>query len=272
MLKTDNPSVWTRPPDWLPGQRSADDRRVGSREEWAAAREELLAREKEHTRLGDELARRRRELPWVRVEKEYRLDTDDGPRPLGDLFDGRSQLLIYHFMFGPSYEAGDPVNSSIADSVDGLVPHLNAHDVTMLFVSQAPLEKLQAYRRRMGWSTPWASSAPSAFSLDLGYSSSEEATLAWVAQSAGALPPIVERNAAAAGTNVVGYLTESPGFSAFVLEGGVVYQTYATGWRGVEFLMGYYAILDRAPKGRDEDDGFQLWLRRHDEYDGRRAP
>ena len=158
------------------------DHRIGTREEWAAAREELLVREKEHTRLGDELARQRRELPWVRVEKDYRLDTDDGPRALAELFDGRSQLLIYHFMFGPSYQAGCPINSSIADSVNGLIPHLNAHDVTMLFVSQAPLEKLQAYKRRMGWSVPWVSSADSEFNLDLGYSSSEEQTRAWVAR------------------------------------------------------------------------------------------
>ena len=249
-------------------RRSATDHRIGTREEWAAAREELLAREKEHTRLGDELARQRRELPWVRVEKDYRLDTDDGPRALADLFDGRSQLLIYHFMFGPSYEAGCPINSSIADSINGLIPHLNAHDVTMLLVSQAPLEKLQAYKRRMGWDFPWASSANSEFNLDLGYSSSEEQTRAWVAQNLGSLPPIVERNASASGTDIAGYLTESPGFSAFVLDDGVVYQTYQTGWRGLEFLMGYYPILDRAPKGRDEDDGFQLWIRRHDEYDG----
>ena len=161
---------------------SVTDHRIGTRDEWAAAREELLVREKEHTRLGDELARQRRELPWVRVEKDYRLDTDDGPRALAELFDGRSQLLIYHFMFGPSYQAGCPINSSIADSVNGLIPHLNAHDVTMLFVSQAPLEKLQAYKRRMGWSVPWVSSANSEFNLDLGYSSSEEQTRAWVAR------------------------------------------------------------------------------------------
>ena len=136
-------------------------------------------------------------------------------------------------------------------------------------MSQAPLEKLQAYKRRMGWSFPWASSANSDFNLDLGYSSSEETTRAWVEQNLGSLPPIVERNASASGTDVVGYLTESPGFSAFVLDDGVVYQTYPTGWRGLEFLMGYYPILDRAPKGRDEDDGFQLWIRRHDEYDDR---
>ena len=266
-MNTDVRSAWTRPPEWLPSRQSLTGHSIGTREEWAAARQELLAREKEHTRLGDELARQRRELPWVRVEKNYRLDTDDGPRALADLFEGRSQLLIYHFMFGPSYRAGCPVNSSIADGVDGLIPHLNARDVTMLFVSQAPLEKLQAYKRRMGWSFPWASSANSEFNLDLGYSSSPDETRAWVGKSVGSLPPIVDRNASASGTDVVGYLTESPGFSAFVLEDGAVYQSYSTAWRGVEFLMGYYPILDRAPKGRDENDGFQLWIRRHDEYD-----
>jgi predicted dithiol-disulfide oxidoreductase (DUF899 family) len=266
-MNNEMPNTWIRPPEWLPDQGSVTGHKIGTREEWAAARDELLAREKEHTRLGDELARQRRELPWVRVETDYRLDTDDGPRALAELFDGRSQLLIYHFMFGPSYQAGCPVNSSIADSVNGLVPHLTAHDVTMLFVSQAPLEKLQAYKRRMGWDFPWVSSANSEFNLDFGYSMSEEQARGWVAQNLGSLPPIVDVNASASGTDVAGYLTESPGFSAFVLEDGVVYQTYQTWWRGVEFLMGYYPILDRAPKGRDEDDGFQLWIRRHDEYD-----
>jgi predicted dithiol-disulfide oxidoreductase (DUF899 family) len=261
----DNP--WVRPPAWLPDRPFVTDQRIGTRDDWAAAREELLAREKEHTRLGDELARQRRELPWVRVEKDYCLDRDDGPRPLAELFDGRSQLLVYHFMFGPSYQAGCPVNSSIADGVNGVVPHLNARDVTMLFVSQAPLEKLQAYKRRMGWAFPWASSANSEFNLDLGYSISEEQAHEWLAQNLGSLPPIVELNASASGTDVAGYLTENPGLSAFVLHDGVVYQTYQTWWRGLEFLMGYYPILDRAPKGRDEDDGFQLWIRRHDEYD-----
>jgi predicted dithiol-disulfide oxidoreductase (DUF899 family) len=265
-MNDDATNAWIRPPEWLPDQRSITDYRVGTRAEWAAARDELLAREKEHTRLGDELARQRRELPWVRVEKDYRLDTDDGPRALADLFDGRSQLLNYHFMFGPSYEAGCPINSSIADSINGVIPHLNAHDVTMLFVSQAPLERLQAYKRRMGWSVPWASSANTEFNLDLGYSTNEDDSRAWVAQNLESLPPIVARNASASGTDIAGYLTESPGFSAFVLDEGVVYQTYQTWWRGLEFLMGYYPILDRAPKGRDEDDGFQLWIRRHDEY------
>jgi predicted dithiol-disulfide oxidoreductase (DUF899 family) len=266
-MTNDTPTAWTRPPEWLPDRPSAAGHRIGTREEWAAAREELLVREKEHTRQGDELARQRRELPWARVEQDYRLDTDDGPRALAELFDGRSQLLIYHFMFGPSYQAGCPVNSSIADSINGVVPHLNARDVTMLLVSQAPLERLQAYTRRMGWSIPWASSANSSFNTDLGYSTSEDETRAWVNQSLGSLPPIVDVNASATGTDVVGYLTESPGFSAFVMEDGVVYQTYQTGWRGLEFLMGYYPILDRTPKGRDEDEGFQLWIRRHDEYE-----
>jgi predicted dithiol-disulfide oxidoreductase (DUF899 family) len=243
------------------------DHKTGTHEEWLAAREELLAREKEHTRLGDELARRRQELPWVRIDKEYSFETDEGSASLADLFRGRSQLLVYHFMFGPSYEAGCPTCSSIADAVNGVVPHLNARDVTMLFVSQAPLEKLQTYKRRMGWSFPWVSSANSEFNLDLGYSSSEEQTREWVAPILEALPPVADRNASESGTDVVGYLTQSQGFSAFVLENGAVYHTYSTGARGVEFLMGYYAILDRAPKGRDEGDAFQVWIRRHDEYD-----
>jgi predicted dithiol-disulfide oxidoreductase (DUF899 family) len=239
---------------------------IGTREEWAAAREELLAREKEHTRLGDELAQQRRELPWVLVDKEYRFDTDDGTRTLTELFAGRSQLVVYHFMFGPSYQAGCTTCSSIADAVNGVVPHLNARDVTMLFVSQAPIEKLQTYKRRMGWSFPWVSSAKSEFNLDLGYSSSEEQTREWVAPILEALPPIADRNATESGTDVVGYLTQRQGFSSFVLDDGAVYHTYSTGARGVEFLMGYYGILDRVPNGRDEGDGFQLWIRRHDEY------
>ena len=258
---------WTRPPDWTPApSRSGAGHRIGTHEEWSAARAALLAREKEHTRLGDELARERRELPWVPAEKAYCLETDNGPRQLADLFDGRRQLLIYHFMFGPSYQAGCPVNSSIADSIDGLIAHLNAHDATMLLVSSAPLERLQGYKRRMGWSIPWVSSANSDFNRDLGYSSDAEQTRDWVANSGVSLPPVVDVNAMACGTDVAGYLTESPGFSAFVLDDGAVYRTYQTGWRGLEFVMGYYGILDRAPFGRDEDDGFQLWLRRHDDY------
>jgi predicted dithiol-disulfide oxidoreductase (DUF899 family) len=240
--------------------------KTGTRQEWLAARAELLKREKEHTRLGDELARQRRELPWVRVENEYRLDTDEGTRTLAELFDGRSQLLVYHFMFGPSYENGCPTNSSIADAVDGILAHLNARDVTMLFVSQAPLEKLQTYKRRMGWSLSWASSANSDFNLDLGFSSSAEQAREAIAPILESLPPIVAHNAGATGTDVFGYLTESPGFSAFVLDDGAVYHTYSTGARGVEFLMSYYPILDRSPQGRDEGDAFQIWLRRRDEY------
>jgi predicted dithiol-disulfide oxidoreductase (DUF899 family) len=242
------------------------EHKVVNRAEWQAARQELLEREKQHTRLGDELARQRRELPWVRVEKEYRFDSDDGTKTLAELFDGRSQLLVYHFMFGPSYQAGDPVNSSIADGLDGLLPHLHARDVTLLLVSRAPLAKLQAYKQRMRWRLPWVSAANTDFNFDLGASSTQEQLLPVTAAPEGGLPSIVAQNAAAAGTDVGGYLSESPVMSAFVLQDGVVYQSYATTWRGVEFLMGYYPILDRAPKGRDEGDGWQLWIRRHDEY------
>jgi predicted dithiol-disulfide oxidoreductase (DUF899 family) len=240
---------------------------IGTREEWLAAREELLKREKEHTRLGDEIAQQRRDLPWVPVDKEYRFDTEDGEQTLAELFEGRSQLLVYHFMFGPSYEAGDPVNSSIADTVDAVLPHLHARDVTFVFVSQAPLEKLQAYRRRMGWSFPWVSSAPTDFNFDLGFSHTPEEGREVVAlMTKSGLPPIAEQNARSAGTDVGGYVTESPGFSAFVHDDGTVYHTYSTTWRGLEFVMGYYPILDHAPKGRDEGEAWQLWLRRHDEY------
>jgi predicted dithiol-disulfide oxidoreductase (DUF899 family) len=250
--------------------------KIGTRKEWLAAREQLLAREKEHTRLGDELARQRGELPWVRVEKEYRFDTDEGWKALGELFGGRSQLLVYHFMFGPSYQAGCPVNSSMADTVDGVLPHLRARDLSFVFVSQAPLKKLQAYKRRMGWSFPWVSTAHTDFNFDLGFSFTEEQAREAVAQMrptgletrpGTGIPPIVEQNARATGTDAVGYLTESPGFSTFVHEDGAVYHTYSTTWRGLEFLMGYYPILDHAPKGRDEGEDWQLWIRRHDEYD-----
>jgi predicted dithiol-disulfide oxidoreductase (DUF899 family) len=243
------------------------DHKTGTREEWLAARLELLEEEKALTRRSDELARRRRELPWVRVEKEYLFDTDDGARTLAALFDGRSQLLVYHFMFGPSYEAGCPTCSSMADTIDGALPHLHARDVTMTYVSQAPLQKLQAYKRRMGWNMPWVSSAVNDFNFDLGYSYTEEQTREAIAPMLEAgPPPIVGTNASSSGTDVTGYLTQNPGFSAFVLDDGTVYQTYATAGRGVEFLMGYYGILDRAPKGRDEGDAFQVWIRRHDEY------
>jgi predicted dithiol-disulfide oxidoreductase (DUF899 family) len=243
------------------------DHEVVSRGEWAAAREELLAREKEHTRLGDELAQQRRELPWLKLEKEYVFDTDDGPRTLEALFDGRGQLLIYHFMFGPTYQAGCPTCSSMVDSIDGTLPHLHARDVTMLLVSQAPLERLQAYKRRMGWNMPWISSANTEFNVDLGYSRTAEETSEWVTPIVEQLPPIAAHNADATGTDLTGYLSEGFGFSAWVLDDGTVYQTYATTGRGVEFLMGYYGILDRTPTGRDEGNAFQVWIRRHDEYD-----
>jgi predicted dithiol-disulfide oxidoreductase (DUF899 family) len=241
------------------------DHKVVGREQWQAARNELLQREKEHTQMADELARQRRELPWVAIEKDYRLDADDGTRTLAELFDGRSQLLLYHFMFGPSYEAGCPVNSSMADGLNALLPHLHARDVTLLLVSRAPLAKLQEYKQRMGWNLPWVSSANSDFNFDFGASYTEEQVLSWGLDEGG-LPPIVAQNATATGTDVLGYLSESPEMSAFTLQNGAVYQTYATTARGVEFLMGYYPILDRAPKGRDEGDAPQTWIRRHDEY------
>jgi predicted dithiol-disulfide oxidoreductase (DUF899 family) len=248
-----------------------------SPQEWRAALDALLAEEKQHTHRGDELARKRRELPWLPVEKEYRLDTDEGERTLTELFDGRSQLLVYHFMFGPSYEAGDPVNSSMVDGFDGLLPHLHARDLTLVLVSRAPLAKLQAYKRRMGWSVPWASSANSDFNFDLGASTTEEKMREQMPQIGGrdvdlaealeGLPAIAHQNAAAVGTDVLSYICESPMVSAFALKDGAVYQTYTSTWRGLEFIMGYYPILDRAPKGRDEGDhDWQTWIRRHDEY------
>jgi predicted dithiol-disulfide oxidoreductase (DUF899 family) len=241
--------------------------KIGSREEWQLAREELLRREKEHTRMGDELARKRRELPWVSVEKEYRFETDEGVRSLAELFEGRSQLLVYHFMFGPSYEAGCPICSSNADAVNGVLPHLHARDVTMLYVSRAPLERIRAYKRRMGWSFPWVSSAGSDFNFDFGVSYTDEQ----VRKHAGPMlegepPPVLAHLAATTGTDVAGYLSEGTGFSAFIMNDGAVYHTYSTYDRGVEFLMGYYPILDRAPKGRDEGDATEFWIRRHDEY------
>jgi predicted dithiol-disulfide oxidoreductase (DUF899 family) len=241
--------------------------KIATREEWLAARAALLEREKEHTQIGDELARQRRELPWVPVEKRYSLQTADGPKTLAELFDGRSQLLIYHFMFGPSYEAGCPVNSSIADTFDSLIPHLKARDVTLIAVSGASIEKLLAYRERMGWTFTWASSYETEFNADFGFSSSLAQTREAVAPILDDLPPVAFRNANDAGTDIYGYLTELFGFTAFALEDGIVHQTYSTTGRGVEFLMPYYGFLDRAPMGRDEDDGWQLWIRRHDEYD-----
>jgi predicted dithiol-disulfide oxidoreductase (DUF899 family) len=247
------------------------DHKTGTREEWLAARAGLLEREKELTRMGDELARQRRELPWVRVSKEYTLQSTDGPKTLAGLFDGRSQLVIYHFMFGPAYTAGCPTNSSIADSLDGVVTHLKARDVTLICVSRAPAEKLLAYRQRMGWSFTWASSYDSDFTFDFGVSSTEEATRGWVepALAEGWMPPIATQNAAACGTDIVSYLCEGFGVDVFARERDTLYHTYSSNGRGVEFLMGYYPILDRTPKGRDEGSAFQTWLRRHDEYNSK---
>ena len=245
------------------------DHKTTTREEWLKARLELLEAEKAHTRRGDEIAAQRQTLPWVRVAKDYRFDTDDGPASLPDLFQGRSQLLVYHFMFGPEYKVGCPACSAIADGFNGFVVHLANHDVAFWAVSRAPLDKLQAYKRRMGWSVPWVSSAPGEFNVDLGFSHTEEQGREVVAQmmGSGGLPPIVEHNARTAGTDVAAYMTESPGFSTFVRDGDDVYHTYSTTWRGLEFLMGYYPILDHAPKGRDEGEAWQLWIRRRDEYE-----
>jgi predicted dithiol-disulfide oxidoreductase (DUF899 family) len=246
------------------------DHKVVSREEWQAVREELLQREKEHTRRGDELALQRRELPWVVVEKEYRFDADEGTRTLAELFDGRSQLVLYHFMFGPSYEAGCPTCSSMADGFNGILPHLHARDVTLLLVSQAPLAKLQAYKQRMGWSLPWVSSANTDFNFDFGASHTREQVTQQrdrlLDPLTGEVPPVLSYLASATGTDIPGYVSESPTVNAFTLADGAVHQTYTTNWRGVEFLMGYYPILDRVPKGRDEGDAIQTWIRRHDEY------
>ena len=239
--------------------------RVGTREEWLAARGELLAKEKELTRRGDQLAEERRNLPWVPIGKEYRFDTDNGLRTLPELFDGRPQLLVYHFMFGPGFDAGCPVCSSAADTFDGAVAHLNARGVTFCCISRAPLDKLQTYRRRMGWSFPWASSGGTDYSFDLEISRPVEATRELLA---GGAPPVVTELARECGTEPAVYLSESPVLSSYARQDGVVYLTYSTTARGLEFMMGYYGFLDRAPAGRDEGDPPQLWVRRHDEYDG----
>jgi predicted dithiol-disulfide oxidoreductase (DUF899 family) len=237
--------------------------KVATHEEWLAARGELLAKEKELTRRGDQLAAERRALPWVPVEKEYSFGTDAGQRSLRELFAGRSQLLVYHFMFGPSYAAGCPVCSSAADTFNGAVPHLNARDVTFTCISRAPLDKLQGYRRRMGWSFPWASSYGSDYNFDLEISRPEEAIREALA---GGVPPIAVQLAQECGTEPAAYLSEAPVMSAYALDDGTVYLTYSTTARGLEFMMGYYGFLDRAPLGRNEADTPQLWLRRHDEY------
>jgi predicted dithiol-disulfide oxidoreductase (DUF899 family) len=241
------------------------DHKIGTREEHQAAREELLEREKELTRANDELTKRRRELPWVPIEKDYSFDADGGAKTLAELFDGRSQLLVYHFMFGPEYTAGCPVCSSGADTFDGAVAHLNARDVTFLCISRAPLEKLQAYKERMGWSFPWVSSAGSDFNFDFG-ASHTEAELAPFLE--GDVPPPVAQMAVACGTGPAEYMAEGPGLSAFVLSDGVVHHTYSTSARGLEIMLGFYPLLDRVPKGRDEEGSTEFWIRRHDEYGG----
>jgi predicted dithiol-disulfide oxidoreductase (DUF899 family) len=237
--------------------------KVGSRQEWQAARDELLAEEKELTRRNDELAAKRRDLPWVPVEKEYSFETEAGTKSLAELFDGRSQLLIYHFMFGAPYEAGCTVCSSIVDNIDPNVAHLGARDVTMLLVSRAPLERLRSYKQRMGWSIDWVSTAGSDFNRDLGFTHTEEELRPFLE---GEIPPAVKQMAEASGTDVAGYVAEGPGLSAYALSDGTVYRTYVTTARGLEPVMAYYGLLDRTPLGRNEGDGGLLWLRRRDEY------
>ncbi len=253
---------------------------TGTREEWLAARLELLAAEKELTRRSDELARQRQELPWVRVDKAYQFETDEGSASLADLFRGRSQLLVYHFMFGPDYQAGCPSCSTIADGFDGFAVHLANHDVTLSAMSRAPLAKLQAYKRRMGWTFPWASSHSGDFNADFNVRFTEEQQreglidynyrreAAWTARGIGdsltklGEGPVAEL-AATTGTDVATYTRERPGMSAFVLEDGVVYHSYSTYSRGLDGLWGMYQWLDRAPQGRNETG---VWWRRHDEY------
>jgi predicted dithiol-disulfide oxidoreductase (DUF899 family) len=248
---------------------------TGTREEWLAARLELLDAEKALTRRSDEVAQQRQELPWVRIDKEYHFETDEGTAPLAELFSGRSQLLIYHFMFGPDYKAGCPSCSAIADGFNGSVVHLANHDVTLCAVSRAPLAKLQTYKQRMGWSFPWASSYDSDFNYDFGVAHTMEdwqsgaveynfRTMDVRPSEIGEEIDFLNRIASSVGTDWPTYRQEGPGMSAFVLEDGVVYQTYSTYERGLDAIWGMYQWLDRAPLGRNET-GF--WWRRHDEYD-----
>jgi predicted dithiol-disulfide oxidoreductase (DUF899 family) len=240
------------------------EHKVGTQDEFDAAREQLLAEEKELTRRSDELAQKRRDLPWVPVDKEYSFETEEGTKSLADLFDGRSQLLIYHFMFGPPYEAGCTVCSSIADSIAPNAVHLAARDVTTLLVSRAPLERLQAYRKRMGWGIEWVSAGGSDFNRDLGFTSTEEELRPFLE---GEIPPAVKQMAERSGTDVAGYVAEGPGLSAYALSDGTVYRTYVTTARGLEPAMAYYGLLDRTPMGRHESGEQTHWLRRHDEYE-----
>ena len=253
------------------------DHKTGTHQEWLAARLELLAAEKALTRRSDELAQWRQELPWVRTDKEYRFQTDKGTGSLADLFAGRSQLLIYHFMFGPDYAAGCPSCSAIADGFDGSVVHLANHDVTLCAVSRAPLPQLQAYKRRMGWSFPWASSFGSDFSYDFQAAITPEQWEAGTAEynfratdfrlpETGADNPVVAELTSSVGTDWPTYRQEGPGVSAFALDDGVVYHTYSAYERGFDVLWAMYQWLDRAPLGRNESG---LWYRRHDEYDSR---
>ena len=240
------------------------DHRIGTQEEWQAERDALLEDEKELTRRSDELARRRRELPWVPLETGYSFQTEHGTRTLADLFDGRSQLLVYHFMFGPTYTAGCTVCSSIADSLAPQVAHLKARDTTLLLASRAPLEKLLDYRERMGWPIDWVSSGGSDFNRDLGFLHTEQELKPFLD---GEIPPTVDQMAAASGTDVAGYVSEGPGLSAYALQDGTVYRTYVTTARGLEPAMAYYGLLDRTPRGRHEEGELEHWLRRHDEYE-----
>jgi predicted dithiol-disulfide oxidoreductase (DUF899 family) len=247
---------------------------TATREEWLAARLELLDAEKELTRRSDELARQRQELPWVRIEKDYRFETDEGAASLADLFGGRSQLLMYHFMFGPEYTAGCTACSAIADGFNGSVVHLENHDVAMWAVSRAPIDAIQAYKRRMGWTFPWASSFGSDFNFDFNVSTTEEQQRSGLVEynyrsvdvtpvlESGDEGPVAEF-AAMSGTDAATYTREAPGMSAFALEDGVVYHTYSAYARGVDALWAMYQWLDRAPKGRNETGP---WFRRHDEY------
>jgi predicted dithiol-disulfide oxidoreductase (DUF899 family) len=244
---------------------------TGTRQEWLAARLDLLQAEKELTRRSDELAQRRQELPWVPIDKEYRFETDEGSASLADLFRGRSQLLVYHFMFGPDFKAGCPSCSSIADGFNGFVVHLENHDVAMTAISRAPLEKLQAFKRRMGWTFPWASSFGGEFNGDFMVRFTEEQQRGGgieynYRQEAPRVPKAddgVAPFAAMAGTDSATFTRERPGLSAFVLEDGVIYHTYSTYARGLDGLWGMYQWLDRAPKGRNESG---LWWRHHDQY------
>jgi predicted dithiol-disulfide oxidoreductase (DUF899 family) len=241
------------------------EHRIATQEEWQAERDALLKEEKELTRRGDELTRKRQELPWVPVEKEYEFETEDGTKSLAELFDGRSQLLVYHFMFGPPYDSGCPVCTSIGDTLNPQVPHLKARDTTLLLASRAPLDRLLAFRERMGWEIPWVSSEDNDFNRDLGFLFTKEELKPFL--ESGEIPPTVEQNARICGTDALGYVTERPGLSVFALSDGTVYRTYMTTSRGLEAPgMAYYTLLDRTPKGRDESATEPLWLRYHDAY------